>query len=262
MKRVKTCLVAVVVSLASISIGPEKVKAECASYSVRDSQPMVQLRMYKYQVGTEAFSILWNLSWLQAGMIIGAQYNYFGDCSYPGIGRGFGSGSGSMNDGVYPNDASVTYSIYGGGVDINTARAAIYAAISASSDPAPTTTTTSTTVSQSSEPPQTATNSTSSSPTPSSQSIVQNEEDDGEVIEDFAELVINQSGNRFVIEINSSFPGEMFTVRARIGSRRSVVWRVQTDSSGYRRIITSRNLFGYSVSLWRNGERFDLVAVQ
>lgn len=262
MKRVKTCLVAVVVSLASITIGSEKVKAECASYSVRDSQPMVQLRMYKYQVGTEAFSILWNLSWQQAGMIIGAQYNYFGDCSYPGIGRGFGSGSGSMNDGVYPNDASVTYNIYGGGVDINTARAAIYAVINASPDPAPMTTTTSTAASPPLETPQTESNSTSSSPAPSSQSTVQNEEDNGEVVEDFAELAINQSGNRYVIEVNSTFPGEVFTVRARIGSRRSVVWRVQTDSSGYRRIITSRNLFGYSVSLWRNGERFDLVVVQ
>ena len=262
MRRAKSYLVAVTVSLTAISFGTDKAHAECATYSQRTGGSALNLTIYKYQVGGSAFLRLWSTSWQQAGQIFGAAYNYFDSCEVPGVGAGYASGSGNMENGEYPNDASVTFWIYGGGVDQNTARSAMYAAISASPDPVPTTTTTSTTVSQSSEPPQTATNSTSSSPTPSSQSIVQNEEDDGEVIEDFAELVINQSGNRFVIEINASFPGEIFTVRARIGSRRSVVWRVQTDSSGYRRIITSRNLFGYSVSLWRNGERFDLVVVQ
>jgi|GEM_PF-6494496 len=265
MKSSRRIVVSAAVLVTTLIVSVDSAKAECASYTTRAASPVATLRTFKYQVGRDAFLRLWDTPWQQASQIIGAAHNYFNNCEVPGIGIGFGSGSGNMENSEYPNDASVTYWIYGGGIDLNIARAALYAVISPSPDPAPTTTTSTTVApaaqSQDSTTP-TASGSSSATSDTNSVAVVQNEEDDGEVVEDFAELVINQSGRRYVIEVNSSFPGEIFTVRARISSQRSVVWRVQTDSSGYRRILTSRNLFGYSVSLWLNGERIDLVTVR
>lgn len=261
MKLKKFSLISLI-SIISLTGFSEVAKAECASYTRRDSGPAVTLRTYKYQVGTTAFSALWNIGHQQAGMIIGASHSYFGDCSYPGIGVGTASGSGDMDNGVYPNDASVTFWIYGGDVDINVARSAIYSAISASPDPQPTTTTTTTTVPQEDSAPQTTSSTSTSVVTNTTIPVTMVEEDDGQILEDYAELIINKSGNRYVIEIDSSFPSQNMLVRARIGSRRSVVWNVITNTNGYRRIITTRNMTGYSISLWMNGERYDIVTVQ
>lgn len=263
MKLKKFSLITLI-SVISLTGFSEVAKAECASYTRRDSGPALTLHTYKYQVGTTAFSTLWNIGYQQAGMIIGASHNYFGNCSFPGVGVGTASGSGNMQDGVYPNDASVTFWIYGGDVDINVARSAIYSAISASPDPAPTTTTTTTTtqVPQQDSAPQTTSSTATSVVTNTTIPVTMVEEDDGQILEDYAELIINKSGTRYVIEIDSSFPSQNMLVRARIGSRRSVVWNVITNVNGYRRIITNRNIAGYSISLWMNGERYDLVTVQ
>lgn len=248
----------------AILFGSSTAKAECASYTRRDNSPGVMLRTYKYQVGSAAFLRLWDTSNQQAGMIIGSAHSYFGNCTFPGVGAGYASGSGNMEDGIYPNDASVTYWIYGGDVDVNIARTAIYSAISPSPDPEPTTTTTTTTtqVPQEDSAPQNTSSTPTSTVTNTTIAVSTEEEDDGQILDDYAELIINKSGTRYVIEIDSSFPSQNMLVRARIGSRRSLVWNVITNVNGYRRIITNRNIAGYSISLWMNGERYDLVTVQ
>jgi hypothetical protein len=259
MNNIKKFLLASTIAVSSLAISNSVAHAECASYTRKDSAPFVQVRAYKYQVGTTAFLALRAISHEEAGMIIGRAHDFFGDCTYSGIGIGLASGSGNMEDGVYPNDASVTWTIWGGGVDVNVARAAMFAAISASPDPAPTTTTTTTIVP--SQPQEEESAPTTTSPS-STTTTVWVDENDGDVIDDYAELIINKSGSRYFIEIDSSFPSQNMLVRARIGSRRSVVWNIITNTNGYRRIITTRNLAGYSISLWMNGERYDLVTVQ
>ncbi len=243
------------------AFGATAAQAECASYTLRESAPFVQVRIYKYQVGRDAFLALWNnFTHDQAGRLIGQAHNFFGDCSYPGVGMGFGSGNGSMENGEYSNDASVHWTIWGGGVDVNIARAAVYAAIGASPDPAPTTTSTSTTtttdVDSTPQLTQTSPSSTDSSTTSTTAWV---DENDGDVIDEYAELIVNKYDNKYYIEVDSSFAGKSMTVRARIGARRAVIWNITTNQNGYRRIITTRNLAGYSISLWVDGERYDLV---
>ena len=261
-KRLLAVATSATLSTAGIcSYGATAAQAECASYTRRESTPFVQVRIYKYQVGRDAFLVLWNYrSHDQAGMLIGQAHNFFGDCSYPGIGMGFGSGSGSMVDGEYSNDASVHWTIWGGGVDLNIARAAIYSAIGASPDPAPfstSTSTTTTTVVDNS--PQLLQNSPSSAVSPSTSTTVWVDENDGDVIDEYAELIVNKYDSKYYLEVDSSYPGKNMTVRARIGARCAVIWNITTNQSGYRRIITTRNLAGYAISLWVDGERYDLV---
>ena len=237
--------------------------AECASYTRRDTGSAISLPIYKYQVGSSAFANLMNIGFDEAGRIIGSAHNWFGDCSYPGIGVGIGSGSGEMVDGIYPNDASVVYAIYGGDINLSVARSAIYTAISASSDPVPpatTTTTTTTTVVNSAPPETTTTTTVPYSPAPLTLSVT--EENDGVVELDYAELIVNKVGTRYQIQIDSSYQNQSMKIRARISNRRTITWDITTDSNGYKGFSTSRNLAGFTVSLWILGERFDTVGVR
>lgn len=240
--------------------------AECASYTRRETGSLVTLPIYKYQVGSSAFANLMNLGFDEAGRIIGSAHDWLGDCSYPSIGISASSGSGEMVDGIYPNDASVVYAIYGGGINLSVARSAIYTAISASSDPVPpaTTTTTTTTVANSappeSSPPSETTTTVPYSPAPLTISVT--EENDGVVELDYAELIVNKVGTRYQIQIDSSYQNQSMKIRARISNRRTITWNITTDSNGYKGFSTSRNLAGFTVSLWILGERFDTVGVR
>ena len=271
-----------------MAFGGTQAHAECAAYTRRDTGSLVILPIYKYQVGSTAFANLMNIGFDEAGRIIGGAHDWLGDCSYPGIGISAASGSGEMIDGIYPNDASVVYAIYGGGINISVARSAIYAAISVLSEPTPpvttttiqettswdttttstTITTSTTTIAPSTTVPVTIESTTTTLvPTttvaPATTVASASEEDnDGVVENDYAELIINKVGTRYQIQIDSSYQNYAMKIQARISNRRIVTWNITTDSNGHRGFYTSRNLAGFNVSLWVAGTRFDTVGVK
>lgn len=86
-------------------------------------------------------------------------------------------------------------------------------------------------------------------------------EDDG-VEDDFAELSVRMSDGRFDLRINSSFPDTEMVIRARKPGSRVIVWNVVTSPDGARRILTSRNLSGFTLSLLIDDEVFHRVRVR
>lgn len=258
--------------------GATPAHAECVSYTRRDNGYLVTLPIYKYQVGSSAFANLLNIGFDEAGRIIGAAHDWLGDCSYPGIGISAASGSGEMVDGIYPNDASVVYAIYGGGVNLTTARSAIYAVISASPEPAQTTTTTvapttsSTTTTtttvpttiapvEDSAPPETTTTTTTNAPLePLAISITNGNYKIDDV--DLVDLSVKKVGTQYRIEIVSVYRKQPMEVRTRISNRKTVTWNITTNAKGGTVFYTNRNLKGRTVSLWVIDGKIDSVKVK
>jgi len=86
-------------------------------------------------------------------------------------------------------------------------------------------------------------------------------EDDGELEDDYAEIDVRQVGGRFELRVTSTFQGADMVLRARAPGRRSIVWRFSMEDAGLRRISTTRNLAGYTVTLWVDGVRADVMSV-
>lgn len=89
-------------------------------------------------------------------------------------------------------------------------------------------------------------------------------EDDGTVEEeeDFAEITVRTFGGRTQISVFSSYPSKEMTIRARAKSRPTVTWEFATGQNGIQRIVTTRRLSGYTLSLWVEGERLDSFKVR
>ena len=86
-------------------------------------------------------------------------------------------------------------------------------------------------------------------------------EDDGEE-EDFAELSISKKNGKFVITVSSSFVDTDMVLRATKKGSKAIVWSITTKATGNYRILTSRALKGFTVSLWVDGEKFDSFRVR
>ena len=86
-------------------------------------------------------------------------------------------------------------------------------------------------------------------------------EDDG-VEDDFAELSVRLTTDKFDLRVNSSYPDTSMVIRARKPGSRVIVWNIVTSSDGARRILTSRNLSGYTLSLLIDDEVFHRVRVR
>ena len=86
-------------------------------------------------------------------------------------------------------------------------------------------------------------------------------EDDG-VEDDFAELTVRLATDKFDLRVNSSYPETAMVIRARKPGARAIVWNIVTSADGARRILTSRNLSGYTLSLLVEDEVFHRVRVR
>ena len=86
-------------------------------------------------------------------------------------------------------------------------------------------------------------------------------EDDG-LEDDFAELSVRVTDGKFDLRVNSSFAETDMVIRARKPGSRVIVWNVTTSADGGRRILTSRNLAGYTLSLLIDDEVFHRVRVR
>ena len=86
-------------------------------------------------------------------------------------------------------------------------------------------------------------------------------EDDG-VEDDFAELTVRLAIDKFDLRVNSSYPETSMVIRARKPGARVIVWNIVTSADGARRILTSRNLSGYTLSLLVDDEVFHRVRVR
>lgn len=96
---------------------------------------------------------------------------------------------------------------------------------------------------------------------PSMTSVQEAVEDDG-VEDDYAELSVRIASERFDIRINSSFPNTEMMIRARKPGTRAIIWNITTSAEGARRILTSRNLSGYTLTLLIDDEVFYRVRVR
>ncbi len=98
---------------------------------------------------------------------------------------------------------------------------------------------------------------TTSVPTKTSIVII---EDDG-VEDDFAEISVRAQGNKWLIEVYSSYRSVPMSIKFRKSGARTIAWNFMTLNDGSRRILTSRNLGSGSLMLMMNGEVVDRVVV-
>ena len=87
-------------------------------------------------------------------------------------------------------------------------------------------------------------------------------EDDGDSEEDFADLGISNKSGKFDMRISSSFVETEMILRAYKKGSKSVTWSFTTNADGKYRIITSRSLKGFTMSLWIDGEKWDSLVVR
>jgi hypothetical protein len=87
-------------------------------------------------------------------------------------------------------------------------------------------------------------------------------EDDGESEDDFADIGLSSKDGKFNIRVSSSFGETEMILRAYKKNSKSVTWSFTTYSSGSYRILTSRALKGFTVSLWIDGEKWDSLVVR
>jgi hypothetical protein len=119
-----------------------------------------------------------------------------------------------------------------------------------------TTTTTSTTIATSSSNPSTTTSNQTGPTTTISEVIV----DDG-VEDEYAELFVRAIGNKWEIKADTSYSSTAMTVRFRKSGSRLVTWNIVTTGEGTRRILTSRNLSGGTLTLLAQGQVVDRLLV-
>jgi hypothetical protein len=119
-----------------------------------------------------------------------------------------------------------------------------------------TTTTTSTTIATSNSNPSTTTSNQTGPTTTISEVIV----DDG-VEDEYAELFVRAIGNKWEIKADTSYSSTAMTVRFRKSGSRLVTWSIVTTGEGTRRILTSRNLSGGTLTLLAQGQVVDRLLV-
>ena len=84
--------------------------------------------------------------------------------------------------------------------------------------------------------------------------------DDG-VEDEFAELLVRAVGKKWEIKADSSYPNTLMTVKFRKSGSRTITWNFVTTTDGTRRILTSRNLSGGTLTLLAQGQVVDRLLV-
>ena len=118
-------------------------------------------------------------------------------------------------------------------------------------------TTTTTTTAPITTTANTGTSQTKSSTTSTTPAV----EDDGESDDDYADIGVSNTGGKYDLRISSSFPQTKMMLRANKKGSKSITWYLTTNTNGNYRIITTRALKGFTLSLWIDGDKWDsLVA--
>ena len=197
-----------------------------------------------------------------------------GDVAPSGYGsgiNGYGGGFGGLTSELQP---STTYFVQGfAKTSSGTYSSEIIAITTTSEEAAARNTTTTTSPAPSNTPDPTTSNSGGGTPSStantsapanrvSSVTTVQDAIEDDGVEDDFAELTVRLTTDKFDLRVNSSYPDTSMVIRARKPGSRVIVWNIVTSADGARRILTSRNLSGYTLSLLIDDEVFHRVRVR
>ena len=197
-----------------------------------------------------------------------------GDVAPSGSGSGiygYGGGLGGLTSELRP---STTYFVQGyAKTSSGTFSSEIIAITTTSEEAAARNTTTTTSPAPSNSPDPTTSNSGGGTPSStantsapanrvSSVTTVQDAIEDDGVEDDFAEITVRLAADKFDLRINSSYPETEMIIRARKPGSRVIVWSITTNTDGSRRILTSRNLSGYTLSLLVDDEVFHRVRVR
>ena len=197
-----------------------------------------------------------------------------GDVAPSGYGsgiNGYGGGFGGLTSELQP---STTYFVQGfAKTSSGTYSSEIIAITTTSEEAAARNTTTTTSPAPSNSPDPTTSNSGGGTPSStantsapanrvSSVTTVQDAIEDDGVEDDFAEITVRLAADKFDLRINSSYPETEMIIRARKPGSRVIVWSITTNTDGSRRILTSRNLSGYTLSLLVDDEVFHRVRVR
>ena len=197
-----------------------------------------------------------------------------GDVAPSGYGsgiNGYGGGFGGLTSELQP---STTYFVQGfAKTSSGTYPSEIIAITTTSEEAAARNTTTTTSPAPSNSPDPTTSNSGGGTPSStantsapanrvSSVTTVQDAIKDDGVEDDFAEITVRLAADKFDLRINSSYPETEMIIRARKPGSRVIVWSITTNTDGSRRILTSRNLSGYTLSLLVDDEVFHRVRVR
>ena len=128
----KTIILIPLLFISIVGVAPKVSADGCAEYTqAPSSQSPDMLTIIDTEVGTDAYQRLVTYSnggHKNLGMAIAGSYNYFGQCQFVGIGIMDGSGG----NGFRPN---FTLAIWHEGINLTTARSAVYALIGASATP-------------------------------------------------------------------------------------------------------------------------------
>jgi hypothetical protein len=102
-------------------------------------------------------------------------------------------------------------------------------------------------------PSASATETPSPTPSPTPNFI----DDDGEIEDVFANIAIVKNANNYVIRINSNLDSEAIKVRATKKGSRTIIYNLTTDYFGDVYLRTKRNLSGFLVTIYFDGEKLD-----
>jgi hypothetical protein len=87
-------------------------------------------------------------------------------------------------------------------------------------------------------------------------------EDDGQSDDDFADIGVSLRSGKFDMRISSSFPETKMMLRAFKKGSKSIIWNMTTNADGNYRILTTRALKGFTLSLWIDGDKWDSLVVR
>ena len=87
-------------------------------------------------------------------------------------------------------------------------------------------------------------------------------EDDGQSDDDFADIGVSLRSGKFDMRISSSFPETKMMLRAFKKGSKSIIWNMTTNVDGNYRILTTRALKGFTLSLWIDGDKWDSLVVR
>ena len=87
-------------------------------------------------------------------------------------------------------------------------------------------------------------------------------EDDGQSEDDFADIGVSLRSGKFDMRISSSFPETEMMLRAFKKGSKSIIWNMTTNANGSYRILTTRALKGFTLSLWIDGDKWDSLVVR
>jgi hypothetical protein len=273
--KITKSLIVAALSISPIVLLPSPASASC-TVTIRNTTPTDD--RYTDTATQIRYEINWNCAGGGASEMTSkvstsnAMLDRVGDASpsmsgsaAPGSGAGFGAGG--LTGGLLPQ---TTYFVQGYiFANGTTYRSEIIGITTTSAEVASrntTTTTTSATQPSAGSGSDTSGDSNTSQPSTTSRVIsvttVQEAIEDDGVEDDYADFSVRRSAGKYDIRISSSYIETNMVIRARKPGSRVIVWNTVTSAEGTRRILTSRNLSGYTLTLLIDEEVFYRIRVR